>query len=69
MSNKQEVLIDKDGGRYVIGTDIVKGKEVPCNMPIVQKCSKCGFEWPDVLNCDEVNALKAGNGCPECRYY
>ena len=62
-NEKQSVLTDDDGVRYVMG---VEGcDEVPCRMPVVNECV-CGFEWPDVLTPSEVKALKQGKGCPEC---
>ena len=61
------MLVDEQGVRYVTGTDVIRGVEVPCKMPIVRTCSKCGFEWPDVLNRGEVIKLEDGKGCPECR--
>ncbi len=67
MSQSQKVLTDKKGVRYVIGTEEVQGKQVPCRMNVVSKCPKCEFEWPDVLTPLEVKGLTGGGGCPECR--
>jgi hypothetical protein len=66
VNQKQEVLIE-DGVRYVMGAEEVLGEEIPCKMPVVNECPACSFEWPDVLTPPEVKAMKAGEGCPECR--
>lgn len=66
---KQEVLTDDDGTRYVMGKEVIQSvseeRTVPCKMPVVHQCGKCGFEWPDVLSRAEVKAI--GKECPECR--
>jgi len=61
--SKQKVH-ERDGVRYVMGTEEIQGKQVPCEMEIIHKCV-CGFEWPDVLTPLEVKALV--KECPECR--
>jgi hypothetical protein len=66
-NDKQTVLIDEDGTRYVMGDELVNGVEIPCKMPIVNGCPVCLFEWPDVLTPPEVKAMKQGKGCPECK--
>jgi hypothetical protein len=66
VSKKQTVLIDKDGSRYVMGTEMKGDKEVPCSMPVMHKCGRCDFEWPDVLTPSEVKAMADRMGCPEC---
>ena len=59
MNQKQEVLTE-DGLRYVMGVEEVLGEQVPCKMPVVNECSACSFEWPDVLTPSEVKAMKEG---------
>ncbi len=63
--SKQKVYERPDGTRYVMGTEEIQGKEIPCEMDIIHRCGKCGFEWPDVLTVDEVKVID--HECPECR--